>query len=163
MISKDYFENKIREAINLLDSKISKKTVELIYEKIKDDFEDEDLKKAIDIATETDNLNYPFLLKIMRESAMERQRRQYMEQKRREEEESYRFWREQRKGIRQTSCNRICYLCQVKYCDLVAQRAIEGIKRILTGEEKVTEVNKRLATEFKGIGFEDEGTEITPF
>ena len=163
MITRDFYEAKMREAIALLDSRISKKTVDLIYEKIKDNFENEDFAKAIVDITESDNLSYPFLLKLLRQYSSVRLEQEEKERKKKEEEETRQFWKANYHYIKEGICNRKCYECPVQLCDLIANRSIDGIKAILTKEKTLEQVNTELAKEFPGVGFETGNPELQPF
>lgn len=148
MITKDFYESKMREVIQLLDSKISKKTVELIYEKIRDSFENEDLSSAIDEVSETANLSYPNLVKLLRKHASIRLEREASEQKKIEEENTRRFWQENYRWVKDGICNRKCFECPVKFCDIVASHSIEAIKAVLKGERKYEEIKQELTEKF---------------
>lgn len=67
-----------------------------------------------------------------------------------------------RKRLKQCS-NRHCYNCENKVCDIISKHAMEGIKAILVKEKTVEQVNKELASQFHGIGFETGIPELEPF
>lgn len=163
MIKKDFYEAKMREAIALLDSRISKKTIDLIYEKIKDNFENEDLSKAIDDVITADNISFPFILKLLRQYSSVRLEQEALEEKRREELETRQFWKANFGYIKEGICNRKCYECHVKFCDIIANKSIECIKTIINKEKTLSQVNAELAKEFRGVGFEADIPEAQPF
>jgi hypothetical protein len=154
MITRSVYETKIKEAIDILNLRISKRTVDLIYEKIKDNFENDDLLKAIDDAAETNNLSYPFLLKKLREYCSIRVEQNALKERRKEELETKQFWKTNIYYITENICNKKCYECRIQVCDLIAKKSVTGIKAILLKNKTVAQVNAEMAKEFVGIGFE---------
>jgi len=153
MITYDFYVEKMREAITLLNVKISKETVELIYKRIKDNYQNEDFEKAIEDIIVEGELKYHKLLKSLNYYASIRREEENAKEKQKHEEEARNFWRNNQEDIKQGTCNRKCYECHVEYCALIAKETIAGIREILSKKKTAAEVLKELATKFPGAHF----------
>lgn len=154
MITMGFYENKMRDAILLLDAKLSKKSFDLIYEKIQENYENEDLEKAIDAAVDSGKLSYPFILDQLRTAAAIRREQENIRKKRQEEENARQFWKANYQYIQAGICGRQCRSCRATLCNLIAQAAISGVKSILSAEKTINQVFSELSSEFPGAGFE---------
>lgn len=157
MIGWQEFLQEIAKVCLLTGQNPSKEQMQAIFERIKDsnpqDFrtacEDDELIKSW-----SHRVNLPALKDAIIKERTKRLEKTVRERKEREREETKRFWL--MKSSTECKYDRECYKCPVVYCDIVAARAIEGIKEILSGKKTEIDVNTQLAKEFKGIGLYDE-------
>lgn len=155
MITRKLYVEKMREGVDLLGLKIKRDTAEAIYQKIKDEFEDEDFEKAMDeIFSSGGNLlhPYPTLITKLRKYALERRERESRMAKEREEREARRFW-ERDRSRKYDDCERKCGVCTVKYCDVIASRCIQAMRDLVYKKKTLRQVNDELAKEFPDLMF----------
>lgn len=156
MITKELYQLRIGDACLLLNGKLfDRKHEALIYDKLKNYYEDSDLESAIEkLINGADKINYSTLRSALDyESAIRREN----EERRRSEteaEEAKEFWRRNYRDIKEGICNRKCKECIAVYCDLIAKESFEAIKNILNKNVTIEQVANELSNKFIGAGFE---------
>jgi hypothetical protein len=152
VIEKNFYDEKVRETIELMGVKtLTKKTTDIIYQKIQYNYDHSDLIKALDELIETtDKFTYHTLIKLLNKYSAIRREEENTIRKAKEEEDAKRFWRENYTHIKQGICNRKCLSCKVIYCDIIKAESSKGVRDILTGKRTVEEVNQEMASKFEG-------------
>lgn len=148
MINKDFYTKKMAEAQILIGRQLPKETVALIYQKIKNDYDDMEFDKAIYTASQEGDISFHNLVrwlnyyKEIRLEALEKK------EKEKEKQEIKKLLKEE---IVDCKYGRRCNSCPVQYCSILAKFAFnQVIIPILQGEDKI-KILKKASEEFPNI------------
>ncbi len=159
MIDKQYFEQKIEDTVELMGTRMSKKQRDLIYDRIKFNYTNDDLDVALYMLVEqSDKFNFIILRKYLDAQATQRREEEVKKAKEKEEQEARRFW--SNNYVDPTKCNRDCINCKVMVCSNISNDAKQAIKKLLSGDKTLQQVNQELSAKYKGW---DANFEVEPF
>lgn len=146
MINRDFFYKKMKEAKELIGSKITKESVDLIYEKIHANYTNDDFDKGLFSAMSEGDIYYPNLIKWLdyyRELRLEKEAKQSKEREKRE-------LKQLKDGEVKDSCkyNYRCKSCPKQYCNILNHYGFRLLDAILQGDRQML---KEAAEKFPDI------------
>lgn len=150
MINKDFFYKKIKEAIQLTSCNLSKETVNLIYEKIYDNYTNDDFDKALFSAMSENNIHYTNLVKWLdyyKELRLE-------EEAKKQKEEEMKQIRAMLSVDKECKYDYICEICGKTYCNVLSAYSFKVVMSILESKNKLQileEASKKFPEIFKRV------------
>lgn len=154
MITQEFFKKNIADALLLLGSTLKPAAVDVMYDRVKYDFIQDDLRKAIDDIMSPDReahkLTYPILLKALYRKRSIRYELENEERKAKYADEAKVFW----VGEYDATCKtRNCQNCPkvAGRCDTIAKNTMDAIKIMLAREWRPNNPDERLADYYRTI------------
>lgn len=135
MINRELFYKKMKEAKELIGSKITKESVDLIYEKIHANYTDNDFEKAVFSAMSEGDIYYPNLvrwLEYYKELRIEKETKKQKEQEKRELREL-----KNRQVKEPCKYDYKCNQCPKQYCGILNYYGFRGIEAVLSGNREI--------------------------
>ena len=171
MIRKELYDDKMRKAFLFVGQRVTNEAANVIYDEIKDGYQDRDFINAIEDVMQSDSykITGPTLVRRLNLHKSERIEREHNERKEEERQAIIRVWDES--GFDEICQNHKCGSCDKTRCDEMARATIAHIKDILFFEpditlsteeqieqKKVYRMARRevLIKDFPGAGFEKE-------
>lgn len=156
MIDKEYYNEMMTNAVLLMGVAMSPKRSNLIYERIKNSYDNADIDAALnDIAEGEGRFTFDLLMRKLNYYRSIRIDELMQRKKRKEEAEVRDFWKRAGSSIGECGGGK-CGKCSVKFCDAITHAAQSAIINIIDGKVNYGAAMQQLAARFQGAGFEGE-------
>ena len=169
MIRKELYDDKMRRAFLFVGQRVTNEAVNVIYDEIKDGYQDRDFINAIEDVMSSDSykITGPSLQRRLNLHKTERIEREHNAKKEQERQEIMRLW--DNNSFPDICQNHKCGSCDRVRCDEIAKATIAYVKEILffepdaglSIEEQIEQKRvyreakkEKLKRDFPGIGFE---------